>query len=52
MLIIAGFVLGAILGALSARRRRGSALDLAQFAAVGGILGGLAGAVATVLILR
>ncbi|WP_209427136.1 hypothetical protein [Pararhodobacter sp. SW119] len=52
MIIIAGLVGGAIWGALSARRRKGNRLDMLQYAAVGGIVGALAGVVATIAIER
>lgn len=40
---LAGLLIGAVLGALNARRRGGKRLDLLQWAAVGAIIGGLAG---------
>lgn len=40
---LAGLVIGAILGALAARRRGGKRLDLLQWAAVGAIIGGILG---------
>lgn len=52
MLIFAGLVAGAVAGGLTARRRGGNRLDIAQYAAVWGILGGLAGTVATIAIAR
>lgn len=52
MIIIGGFGLGAILGALSARRRGGKAADLAQYAAAYGIAFGLLGLFLTILIAR
>lgn len=52
ILPIAGLILGAIAGALAARRRGGTRADIAQWAAVWGIGLGLAGIVVTVLLLR
>jgi hypothetical protein len=45
-------LLGAALGALSARRRGGNRLDMAQYGAVWGIIGGLAGLFATIALER
>jgi hypothetical protein len=50
MLIIAGFVSGALWGGLLARRRKGSRLDIAQYAAAFAIAFGIVGLFATVLI--
>jgi len=52
MIVLAGLVAGAVLGALSARRRGGNRLDIAQYAAVWGIIGGLVGLFATIGIER
>ena len=52
LLPIAGLLLGAILGALAARRRGGVGADLLQWGAVGAILGGLAGLFLLILISR
>ncbi|GAB1379833.1 MULTISPECIES: hypothetical protein [Pararhodobacter] len=41
MVIIAGIVIGALWGGLSARRHGGSGFDIAQYAAVWGIIGAL-----------
>jgi hypothetical protein len=49
---LVGFVLGALLGALRARRRGGNRLDMAQYAAVFGIAFALLGVVVTVIIGR
>lgn len=40
---LAGILIGAVLGAFGARRRGGTGLDLAQWAAVGAIICGLIG---------
>ncbi|MCB1333042.1 MAG: apolipoprotein acyltransferase [Roseivivax sp.] len=50
MFVIAGAILGAILGALSARRRKGNGLDMAQYAAGYGILFAVIGMILTVVI--
>jgi F0F1-type ATP synthase assembly protein I len=52
MIVIAGLVLGAALGALQARRRGGKPLDMAHHAAVYGIAGALAGMLATIVLAR
>ena len=52
MIILLSLILGAVLGAVRARRRKGSRLDLAQWAAVHAILFGLFGVVLTVAIAR
>lgn len=49
---LAGLLIGAVLGALNARRRGGKRLDLLQWAAVGGIIGGIVGLFAMILIDR
>lgn len=41
MIVIAGIVIGAGLGWQNARRRNGSRLDQAQYAAVGAIIGAI-----------
>lgn len=43
---------GAVLGALTARRRRGNGFDVAQWAAVWAIIGGLAGLVLLIVLAR
>ena len=49
---LAGLVLGALLGAWSARRRGGKRLDLAQWAAAGAIMGGLVGLFVLIFLAR
>lgn len=49
---LAGLVIGALLGISGARRRNGSGLDLAQWAAVGGIIGAIVGLFLLILIQR
>ncbi|WP_368343637.1 hypothetical protein [Pelagovum sp. HNIBRBA483] len=49
---LSGLLLGAIIGGFGARRRQGKALDLAQWAAVGAMIGGVLGLFALVLIER
>ncbi|WP_169746091.1 hypothetical protein [Jannaschia aquimarina] len=45
-------VIGALLGAFTARRRKGVAADVAQWAIVWGIIGGLLGMVILIFISR
>ncbi|WP_333830163.1 hypothetical protein [Pararhodobacter sp.] len=52
MIIIAGIIIGALIGAANARKRNGSGLDITQYAAVGGIIGGILGMFATIGIER
>lgn len=52
MIIIAGFVLGAAIGAFTARQRGGKPLDMLQYAAGYGIAFLLLGLFATILIDR
>ncbi len=52
MIVIGGFVLGAILGALTARRRGGRPADLAQYAFGYGVALGLLGLFLTILLER
>ena len=52
MIVLAGLVLGAAWGGWTAQRRGGNRLDIAQYAAVGGIAGGLVGLFATIAIER
>lgn len=52
MIVIAGLVLGGIWGGLLARRRGGSGLDIAQYAAVYAIVFGLLGMFATIALDR
>lgn len=50
MLIIAMIVIGAVVGAVIAHRAQGSALDIAQYAAVIGIIFGILGLIATAIL--
>ncbi len=52
MLVIGGFVIGALWGGFSARRRGGRPADIAQYAAVYGIILGILGLFATIIIHR
>lgn len=52
MIVIAGALLGAIIGGLTAKRRKGNAADIAQYAVGFAIAFALVGLVATVLIDR
>lgn len=52
MFVIGGLVLGAIGGGLSARRRGGRPADIAQYAAVYGIIFGLVGLFITLILDR
>jgi hypothetical protein len=52
MIVLAGLVLGAVWGGLTARRRGGNRLDIAQYATVWGIIGALAGLFATIALER
>lgn len=52
MLVIAGLVLGAVWGSVSAKRRGGTGFDIAQYAGVFAIIGAILGLVATLLIDR
>ena len=52
MLVIGGAVLGAVIGAFTAKRRKGSGADIAQYAAGYGIAFALLGVLATVIIQR
>ncbi|WP_167741316.1 hypothetical protein [Parasedimentitalea maritima] len=49
MIVIGGVAIGALLGAFSARRRGGGLGDILQYAAVYGILYGLAGMLITIV---
>ncbi|MCH8466739.1 MAG: hypothetical protein LAT78_09265 [Roseinatronobacter sp.] len=48
MIVILGLAVGALWGARSAKTRGGNRKDIAQYAAVGAILGGLLGLFATI----
>jgi len=50
MVVIAGFFLGAVLGALRARRARGNGYDIAHYAAVHGLAFALLGLIATLVL--
>ncbi|MBU2962829.1 apolipoprotein acyltransferase [Citreicella sp. C3M06] len=50
MIVIAGVLIGAILGGLTARRRKGNAADIAQYATGFAIACGLAGFVLTIIL--
>jgi hypothetical protein len=52
MIIIAGLVLGAAIGARNAARRAGNRLDIVQYAAVGGVVGALLGTIGTIALER
>ncbi len=52
MIIIAGILVGAFWGVVTARRRDGSRLDQAQYGAVFAIIGGILGMFGTVAIER
>jgi hypothetical protein len=52
MIVIAGFLLGAGLGAWKAKRRGGTAADMAQYAAAFGIALALLGLFLTIFIER
>lgn len=50
MIILLGAVVGAIAGGLTARRRKGNAADIAQYAVVYAIAFGLAGFIVSIVI--
>lgn len=52
ILAIVGFFLGAFVGALQARRRGGKGIDMAHYAAIYGIAGGILGTLVTVILSR
>lgn len=52
MIVIAGLVLGAVLGAGIAKKRGGKPADMAQYAAVYGIAFSLVGLFATIFLER
>ncbi|UWQ34287.1 hypothetical protein K3555_07275 [Leisingera sp. M527] len=49
MIVIAGLVLGALIGAMKARKRGGNTLDMLQYGAVYAIVFGMIGLLATIL---
>jgi hypothetical protein len=52
MLPLITAILGAVLGALHVRRRNGTGFDVAQYAAVWAIIGGLLGLIAAIVLAR
>ncbi|WP_299820130.1 hypothetical protein [uncultured Jannaschia sp.] len=52
MLPLLTALLGAVLGAFTARRRRGNGFDIAQYAAVWAVIGGLLGYLALLVLVR
>jgi hypothetical protein len=52
MIVIGGLVLGVLLGAFTAKRRGGKPADIAQYAAVYGIVFGILGLFLTILVER
>ncbi|WP_225029026.1 hypothetical protein [Xinfangfangia pollutisoli] len=52
MIVIGGFILGAILGAATAKRRGGKPADLAQYGATYGIAFAILGLILTIVIAR
>ncbi|ETX30723.1 apolipoprotein acyltransferase [Roseivivax isoporae] len=48
MIVILGALLGAVIGGMTAKRRKGNRLDIAQYAAGYAILFALVGLVATI----
>lgn len=52
MIIFTGLIIGALWGGFHARRRNGTGFDIAQYAAVWGIIGGILGTFATIGIER
>jgi hypothetical protein len=52
MIVIGGFILGALIGAFTARKRGGKPADMAQYAAGFGIALCLAGLFLTILLER
>ncbi|WP_299645784.1 hypothetical protein [uncultured Jannaschia sp.] len=52
MLPLITAILGAVLGAFTARRRRGNGFDIAQWATVWAIIGGLLGFLALLVLVR
>lgn len=52
MIVIAGILLGALWGGWLAKRRKGKAADIAQYAAVYGIAFGIIGMFVTIFVER
>ncbi|WP_202909561.1 hypothetical protein [Alkalilacustris brevis] len=52
MIVMAGLIGGALWGAIHAKRRGGNRMDMAQYAAVYGIIFGLLGLAATIAMER
>jgi hypothetical protein len=52
MIVIAGLIVGAVLGATKAKRKGGNRLDMLQYAAVFAIIGAIAGMFVTIAIDR
>jgi hypothetical protein len=52
MIVLGGALIGGALGAFTAKKRGGSALDIAQYAASSAIACGLLGLIATIVIHR
>lgn len=48
MIVIAGAIIGALIGLRSAQKEQGNLKDRAQYAAVGGIIGALLGLFTTI----
>jgi hypothetical protein len=52
MIVIGAALIGAVLGGLKAKKRGGAVADIAQYAAVFGLLFALAGLIVTIIISR
>lgn len=52
MIVIAGLLIGAVSGFFIAKSRKGQKFDIAQYAAVFGLMGGVAGLLATLILDR
>lgn len=52
MIVIGGLVIGALLGAYTAKKRNGKLGDILQYAAVYGIMLGLVGMLITIVVHR
>lgn len=52
MIVIVALIAGAVIGALSARKRNGTTLDVLQYTAVYAIIFGVVGMLATILVHR